>query len=557
MSKILKSYQVASYLRLSREDGDKTLSDSIANQRSMIADYVRQHEGLILTEEYIDDGYSGTNFDRPAFTKMMEDIKAKKINCVIVKDLSRLGRNYIETGRYLENIFPLYGVRFISILDRYDNVDETGDVDQIIVPFKNLINDAYCRDISMKIKSHFEVKRKSGQFIGSFASYGYAKDPHDKNHLVIDPYAGEVVKAVFRMKIEGMSSQHIAERLNELGVLPPSEYKRMSGLNFDCGFRCGEDPKWSAVSINRILTNEMYTGVMVQGINEKISYRFKQSRPVPKDEWIRVPGTHEPIISFDVFERVQNLIGLDTRTAPTQDAVYIFSGFVVCGDCGQNMVRRKVKKKDKHYVYYHCSTYKNGEGCSSHLFSDEKLKVLVLEAIRNQIALVMDAEEIVRQIDALPEENFAVKSLDTQIQVLLNEIERYKNLKTQLYTDKMDEVVSVDEYTELNHRFNKKIEAAQEKCDRLVEKRRSLLKKETHLQPWLEEFKQYREITELNRQIVVALIQNIVVFNKKEIQINFRYQDEMQELLMMAGIVTECIHSYDEIQVESGREAAV
>lgn len=168
MSKILKSYQVASYLRLSREDGDKTLSDSIANQRSMITDYVRQHEGLILTEEYIDDGYSGTNFDRPAFTKMMENIKAKKINCVIVKDLSRLGRNYIETGRYLENIFPLYGVRFISILDRYDNVDESGDVDQIIVPFKNLINDAYCRDISMKIKSHFEVKRKSGQFIGSF-----------------------------------------------------------------------------------------------------------------------------------------------------------------------------------------------------------------------------------------------------------------------------------------------------------------------------------------------------------------------------------------------------
>lgn len=180
MSKILKTYQVASYMRLSREDGDKVLSDSIANQKVMIADYIKEHDGLILTEEFVDDGYSGTTFDCPAFARMMAAIKAKKINCVIVKDLSRLGRNYIETGRYLENIFPLYGVRFISILDCYDNVDETGDVDQIIVPFKNLINDAYCRDISMKIKSHFEVKRKSGQFIGSFASYGYAKDPRTK-----------------------------------------------------------------------------------------------------------------------------------------------------------------------------------------------------------------------------------------------------------------------------------------------------------------------------------------------------------------------------------------
>lgn len=554
MSKILKSYQVASYMRLSREDGDKVLSDSIANQKAMIADYIKEHDGLILTDEFIDDGYSGTTFDRPAFARMMAAIKAKKINCVIVKDLSRLGRNYIETGRYLENIFPMYGVRFISILDRYDNVDETGDVDQIIVPFKNLINDAYCRDISMKIKSHFEVKRKSGQFIGSFASYGYAKDPQNKNHLVIDPYAGEVVRSIFRMKLEGVSSMHIANKLNELGVLPPFEYKRMSGMNYDCGFRSGDDPKWSAVSVNRVLTNEMYTGVMVQGINEKISYRIKQSRAVPKEDWIRVPGTHEAIVSFDVFDRVQSLIELDTRTAPEQDSVYLFSGFVVCGDCGQNMVRRRVKKKDKYYVYHHCSTYKNGEGCSSHLFSDEKLKVLVLEAIQGQIALVMEAENIIKKIDALPEENFAVKALDAQIGALLDEIERYKNLKTQLYQDKMDGIVSVDEYKELNHRFGLKMDAAQEKCDRLVDKKKSLLKKETHLQPWLEEFKQYRNVKELTRQIIVALIDHIVIFSKEKIQINFRYQDEMQDMLLVAGILTE-IQEHRISETSESREA--
>ena len=217
MSKILKSYQVASYMRLSREDGDKVLSDSIANQKAMIADYIKDHDGLILTEEFVDDGYSGTTFDRPAFARMMAAIKAKKINCVIVKDLSRLGRNYIETGRYLENIFPMYGVRFISILDRYDNVDETGDVDQIIVPFKNLINDAYCRDISMKIKSHFEVKRKSGQFIGSFASYGYANEIENQIAEVVGvKYAVALIDFMEKLESDYKSTEEEFDRQSGL-----------------------------------------------------------------------------------------------------------------------------------------------------------------------------------------------------------------------------------------------------------------------------------------------------------------------------------------------------
>lgn len=183
-----KSILAADYLRLSREDGDKLESDSIRNQRSLINDFVKQHKEIQLVEEYIDDGYSGTNFDRPAFQRMLEDVKRKKINCIIVKDLSRLGRNYIETGRYLEKIFPFMGVRFIAITDHYDSAAGSDDADQIIVPFKNLINDAYCRDISIKIRSQLDVKRKNGQFIGNFAAYGYLKDPEDKNHLIVDEY---------------------------------------------------------------------------------------------------------------------------------------------------------------------------------------------------------------------------------------------------------------------------------------------------------------------------------------------------------------------------------
>ena len=217
------SYLTAQYLRLSQEDGDKEESNSIRNQRDLISDFAAQHNDIRIVDEYVDDGYSGANFERPAFQKMIEDIKKQKINCIIVKDLSRLGRNYIETGKYLEKIFPRLGVRFVSITDNYDSANEPGDLDQIIVPFKNLINDAYCRDISLKVRSQFEVKRKNGKYVGSFAMYGYCKDPVDKNHLIVDEYAAEIVQLIFNMKLDGYSPQHIADKLNEMHVLTPLE----------------------------------------------------------------------------------------------------------------------------------------------------------------------------------------------------------------------------------------------------------------------------------------------------------------------------------------------
>ena len=391
-----KSILAADYLRLSREDGDKLESDSIRNQRSLINDFVKQHPEITLVDEYVDDGYSGTNFERPAFKRLIEDVKKKKINCIIVKDLSRLGRNYIETGRYLEKIFPFLGVRFIAVTDHYDSAAESDDADQIIVPFKNLINDAYCRDISIKIRSQLDVKRKNGQFIGSFAGYGYQKDPENKNHLIIDEYAADIVRYIFNLKMDGYSSQRIAEKLNEMGVLPPMEYKRSCGMNYNSGFRSGAKPKWAVTTVNRILTNELYTGTMVQGKNRKINYKVKECRPVAEENWIRVEKMHEAIIAEEVFQYVQSLMELDTRTAPEEESVYIFSGFLRCGDCGQNMVKRSTTKNGKRYYYYHCSTYKNGDGCSSHLISEKTVHKVVLDAIQRQIALLVNAENIIQ-----------------------------------------------------------------------------------------------------------------------------------------------------------------
>lgn len=441
-------FLVAVYLRLSREDGDKTESDSIANQRQLIHNYLSSQPTLQFVKEYIDDGYTGSNFDRPGFIKMMEDIRRQKINCIIVKDLSRFGRNYIEVGRYIDKKFPAMGIRFIAINDQYDNAKESNDTEQIIVPFKNLINDAYCRDISIKVRSQLDVKRKNGKFIGSFAAYGYLKDPKDKNHLIIDNYAAEIVQLVFNMKLDGFSAMAIAEELNNMGVLPPMEYKRMCGYNYNSGFRTSAVQKWGAKSVLRILENELYTGVMVQGKNQKINYKVKQSRAVECDQWIKVPDTHEAIIPREYFERVQEIMRLDTRTSPSEKNVYPLSGLVRCGDCEQNMIRRSTAKKNKVYYYLHCSSYRNGEGCTSHIINEDKLLQAVIVFVKKQLALLVEADRILQHIEELPKEQFGVKALNTQLIELEKEISRYCDLKERLYQDMVGGIIDKEEYAE-------------------------------------------------------------------------------------------------------------
>lgn len=528
------SFLAAIYLRLSSDDGDKAESDSIRNQRSLLQDFVSKHSELSLIEEYVDDGYSGANFERPAFQRMMEDVRNHKINCIIVKDLSRLGRNYIETGRYLEKIFPVLGVRFIAVNDHYDSADTKNDADQIIVPFKNLINDAYCRDISMKIRSQLEIKRKKGEFTGSYASYGYAKDPVDKNHLVIDEYAAEIVRFIFNMKMDGYSADRIAMKLNEMGVLTPMEYKRSCGFNYTCGFRSYKDAKWCATSVLRILKNELYVGTMVQGKTRKINYKVKACMDVRPEDWVKVEGTHEPIVSREIFECVQNLMKLDTRTSPEEEMIYIFSGLLRCGDCGQNMVRRVVKKKGKQYCYYHCSTYKNKEGCTSHNISDVKLQKVVLEAIQKQIALLVQADAIMAQIENIPQQQFGVKLLDSQIRTLNAEVQKYKDLRNNLYQDMVDGIITREEYRDIKQTFTRKMERAEESIRELETKKRRLLSNEMCTQKWVEEFKNCRNIESLDRKVTVMLIERIVIYSSDRIEIHFNHADEMAELISYA-----------------------
>jgi len=288
-----KIYKAAIYVRLSKEDGDvsdvsKAESNSISNQKELIREFLKNKEDIVVVSERVDDGYSGVNFERPAFQLMLEDIKQGKVDCVVVKDLSRFGRNYIESGRYIEKIFPMLGVRFIAINDNYDSLIGKSQTDEIVIPFKNLINDAYCRDISIKIKSHLDVKRRKGEFIGSFTVYGYKKDERNHNLIIVDEYAARIVSNIFSWKIAGMSQQGIADRLNDMGVLSPAEYKKSCGSNYRAKFQTKSKASWSAVAVTRILTNENYTGTLIQGKYTTPNYKVKKTVVKNEEDWVRI-----------------------------------------------------------------------------------------------------------------------------------------------------------------------------------------------------------------------------------------------------------------------------
>lgn len=527
--------KTAGYFRLSREDGDKMESDSIRNQKDLVADYISKHPEITLVEEYVDDGYTGTNFDRPGFQKLLKDIESKKINCIIVKDLSRLGRNYIEMGRYLEKIFPLKGVRFIAINDHYDSYGENSDADQIVIPFKNLINDAYCRDISTKVRSQLDVKRKNGQFVGSFAAYGYKKDPKDKNHLIVDEEAAEIVRLIFSLRLEGFSAKRIAEKLNEMKVATPFEYKRMQGINYNSGFHTGSNPEWIAVNVLRILKNELYTGVMVQGKYQKINYKVKKYREIDEADWIRVEGTHEAIISKEVFDIIQEVMKRDTRVAPNMDRVYPLSGYVRCGTCGQTMTRRSVTNHGRKYNYYNCSTYDKGDGCSSHLINEKNLSDAVLATLKMQIGLLTEAEEMAKLSDAQEQDRPGIKAISSQINTQQGEIIRYQNLLIQLYKDQVDGVINAEEYKNIDIQFRDKIKSCEEAIQGLEERMKIVSTKQMSERPWMKLFKKYENAEQIDRQLVVSLLDNIIVYDKKHIEIQYRFGDEINDFLACYG----------------------
>lgn len=440
LNSISKTYHAVVYLRLSREDGDvaeggRAFSNSISNQKELVMDYLGSRADIQVYSVYTDDGWSGVDFERPEFQRMLGDIREGLVDCVVVKDLSRFGRNYIESGRYIEKIFPMLGVRFIAVNDGYDSLDgQQGD--DMVVPFKNLINDAYCRDISVKIRSHMEVKRKNGEYIGAFAAYGYLKDPENKNRLVVDGYAADVVRDIFAMKLAGCSVKAIADRLNRDGILSPLQYKRSIGIRMESPFQKGAEPKWSYNAVLRILRNEVYVGTVVQGKCTTPNYKVKKRAYKDKDEWIRVEDAHEAVVGRGEFDLVQVLLARDTRTAPEREKVFPLAGMVFCGGCGAPMVRKTVPSGGRRYVYYVCSGHKSDRAsCSSHSFPAKKLEESVLA--------LSEAADVISQASGMGPD---VAKIDGRIAKLREEAEGCSRRRKNLYEDFKDGILTKEEY---------------------------------------------------------------------------------------------------------------
>lgn len=520
-----KLWNATLYLRLSRDDGDKEESNSITGQRELLRDYISQRPELREFAVRVDDGFSGSTFERPSFQKMIEDVKAGRTDCIIVKDLSRFGRNYLDAGEYIEKIFPFLGVRFIAVNDNYDSLGDKKASDDLIIPFKNLINEAYCRDISVKIRSQLEIKRKNGQFLGSFAAFGYLKDEQNKNKLVVDQYAADIVRDIFKWKLEGVSPQDIADALNKLGVLSPMEYKRSLGMKFTTSFKTNSKALWSAGTVIRVLKNPIYTGVLVQGKETTPSYKVHKRITKDESDWSVIEDSHEAIISKIDFDSVQKVLKCDTRRSPGSKAVGLFSGMIFCGDCGASMVRKTVPAGEKKYVYYVCSVHKQDKSCSPHRIRDNALEEIVLDSLKQHISEVVDMSELLTITDTAPLRTAQAQKVQRQLDKKHEEYEKLQKLLMSLYENLADGIIDREEYTRLKASFTARADEAEKQMDALREQLEDIHNHGTE-NAWMNEFIKRQGLTALDRAVVVALIDKILIHSNDVVEIIYRWQDE-------------------------------
>lgn len=391
----MSEYKVAGYIRLSKEDKIKDESNSVTNQKLIITSYIENNEDLELFDFYIDDGYSGTTFNRPGYKRMLKDIVEGKVNTIIVKDLSRFGRNHIESDNYLENILPGYNVKFISINDDIDTLNNSNSVSGIVIPLKNLMNDQYARDISEKVRSTLKMKQLNGEFIGVTAPYGYLKDLKDKHKFIVDREASYNVKKIFNMIILGKSRKEIADHLNSKNVLTPSLYKiSKEKTNNEELIR---SKKWNAEIVNRILRNETYTGKLIQNIKTRPNYRTDKLIDVNKDEWIITENHHEPIINKDKFDEVQQILNRKIKVNKNDD-IDLFSGYLKCSHCGSSLTI----KKSKNQIYYYCGSYIKDKSCLKYSINKKKLEQKVKDEIMENYDIEqLDRKTLIELIDII------------------------------------------------------------------------------------------------------------------------------------------------------------
>lgn len=510
-------YHVALYIRLSKEDESEGPSQSVTNQESLLREFVRQHR-LSVYDTYVDDGWSGTNFERPAFQRMIADIESQKVNMVITKDLSRLGRDYIMTGHYMERYFPEHRVRYISLLDGIDTgVDSTAND---ITPFRAIMNDMYAKDISKKIKSVKRDKQRKGQFIGGKPVFGYKKHPTEKNRIVIDEKAAPVVRHIFALALSGLSCRKIATILNGEGVPTPATY---------CGWRVGRPGPytglWSSERISEMLKNEVYIGNMVQGRTVKVSYKSKKCLRQAPQNWVVVEGTHEPLIDPEVFQTVQMLLNSRRHTrSRTYD--FLLKGLIFCHECGYPMavINRKTTAGED-CLYFVCRTYQRftkAGVCSCHTIQEKTVTQAVLARVREICQTCLNPDQFQDIAAEALEKAQQAYSCEAERQSLQSKIQSLTSHLDQMYLDRLNGLLSEADF----QRIYQKLQTDREE----LEKRMKLLDRQLH-QP-LDTAARAKTLVQRfldsafsSREMLVGLIERVELTQDKQIIIKFRFQE--------------------------------
>ena len=517
------------YLRLSKDDGINNESNSITNQRELIQSYAKDNE-IEIVKEYVDDGYSGTTYDRPALKDLMEEISKKNraFDIIIVKDLSRFGRDYIGAGTYIQKIFPQLHIRFISINDNYDSKNADMSDTNLILPIRNFINDSYARDISNKVKSSQKMKREKGEYIGSFAPYGYKKSEENKNKLIVDENVRDIIKSIFDMKLKGYSSKAIAEELNDLGIDSPKVYKEKQGLHYTGGFKAVKGGNWSAKSINRIIENEVYIGTMLQGKSATINYKNKKQIEKDKRDWVKVEDTHEGIISKEVFYIANRMLKRDLYSSK-EKKTDLFSGMLFCKDCNSPLVRRVVKYKEKEQVFYICSKYNKEKSCTRHSMKKEDLEEILTGIFEGYLIFHENLYQKIQTID------ITKNIVDTQIGILQREKEMTQELLSSLYVDLEEDIISKEEYQMFRKNYLEQITKLNENIEYRRKKQEAAKEHIKNNEKWLIDIKKYKALTKPDRLSVVMLIDKILIGEDKEIEVIFNHQEEVAFLEAMAN----------------------
>ena len=526
----IRRWRLGEYIRLSKEDLKKGKNDSnsVKNQRDLLNDFYQKHiEEFESVSEYVDDGHTGTDANREDFQRLLADVMSGKINCVVVKDLSRFARNYSDAGSLIDNLFVQMGVRFISLAENVDSFANPDSVSNIIVPITNVMNDNYCYQTSKKIRQVFDYKRRNGQYIGAFAPYGYIKHPKDKHKLIVDPDAAETVKLIFSLFLQGTSKRAIALHLNEHGVPSPSAYKLLKGLPVST--RGYDEPMWGGRMIHAILTNPTYTGDLAQGRSRVKSYKVHQIETVPREEWVEVAGTHEAIIDYETFDKVQALLKRDTRTSPEGRKVHLFSGFLKCADCGR-AITRCVSKNN--HVYYACSTYKNRSrtACTMHSIKHERLEAAVLFGIQYQVHLAVSYSEAIARINSAPTKKSQSFRLDELITTKEKELAKITRYKQSLYQDWKDGEITQQDYRSMKADYERQVAALSDVLERLTAERAELANGVDNEHPALVAFMKYQNIDKLTREALIDLVDHIKVYENGNISVKCKFADEFRKI---------------------------